>query len=136
LASRHLLLDTAAQVPASTTPCPTVPQNLNSRSDRWNAYINGGAAADDVKVLQRGRDEQAQYLETIRNVPTTIVLSSKATKLIEVSPKNKAVSKNANLLVDLNFDVEPESNYRQQSYANAASITSKDKTKMNTNLLD
>jgi helicase required for RNAi-mediated heterochromatin assembly 1 len=136
LTSRHLLLDTAAQVPAKPTPCPTVPENLNSKSNRWNAYINGGAAADDVKVLQRSRDEEAQYLETIRNVPTTTVLSSKTTKLIEVSPKKKAVSENTSLLVDLNFDVESESDYRQQSYANAASLKSKNNIKANINLLD
>jgi helicase required for RNAi-mediated heterochromatin assembly 1 len=59
--------------------------------------------ADDARYLQKAKEEEAKYLETIRNTPPITAGSSKATKLVEVSPEKKTVSKNTNLLIDLDL---------------------------------
>jgi hypothetical protein len=92
--------------------------------------------ADDARYLQKAREEEAEHLETVRNTPPATAGSSKSPKLVEVSPEKKTVSKNAHLLVDLDFGVEV--NY-QQSYANAASsgkCKGKGKARLSQNFLD
>jgi helicase required for RNAi-mediated heterochromatin assembly 1 len=119
-ATRQPLLDTAYQVSSNSMPTSKIPENPASPDGKWQAYTNGGAATDDAKFLQKIKQEQAAYLETIHNIPPAAVGSSKATKLVEISPEKKAVSKNTNLLIDLDFGAEPEIHH-QQSYANVIS---------------
>jgi hypothetical protein len=90
--------------------------------------------ADGARYLQKAKEEEAKYLEVVRNTPPVAGGSSKATKLVEVSPEKKNVSKNVNLLIDLDFGAEVSA---PQSYANAASSgKGKGKAKPSQNFLN
>jgi ribosomal protein L3 len=90
--------------------------------------------ADDARYLQKAREEEAEHLETVRNTPPATAGSSKSPKLVEVSPEKKNVSKNVNLLIDLDFGAEVSA---PQSYANAASSgKGKGKAKPSQNFLN
>jgi len=139
--TRNLLLETTYQTPANPTPASRTPDNSDSTAERWQAYINGGAAADDVHYLQKTKEEEAKYLETIRNNPPALDTASISTKLIELSPEKKSASKNADLLIDLDVGTVTDVSQRQSgikplSYANAASSKEKNKVKTSFNLLD
>jgi helicase required for RNAi-mediated heterochromatin assembly 1 len=122
-------------------------------TDNWQAYVNGGAAADDAEYLQKSKEEEAKYLEAMRNttpvagslskrgapielspekkpVPKIADSSSKSARLIELSPEKKSVSKNADLLIDLDISPAPVMRQLQQSYAGAASYKGKGKGKV------
>ncbi|KAF2822882.1 hypothetical protein CC86DRAFT_356647 [Ophiobolus disseminans] len=86
---------------------------MPSTTEKWQAYVRGGAAEDDAQYLQKVLDENAKYGEDIRAGP-----SSK--KLVEVSPEKKSASKNANLLIDLDFS-SPHQTRVSSSLANCAS---------------
>lgn len=98
----------------------------------------GGVAADDAQYMQKARQEQARYLEVIRNTPPVSSSTLNPAKLIEVSPEKKVISKNANLLIDLDLGPDPASIYNQGSHAKTASSKSKGKAaaKVNMSLLD
>jgi hypothetical protein len=89
--------------------------------------------------MQKRKDE-AQNLELIRNTPPTAGPSSNPTKLIEISPEKKAISGNANLLIDLDLDLgtAPNPSHAPHSWAKAASLNHKGKAsvKANMSLLD
>ncbi|KAF2030927.1 P-loop containing nucleoside triphosphate hydrolase protein [Setomelanomma holmii] len=109
-----------------------IPDNSDSTSEKWQAFVNGGAAADDARVHQKMKEEEAKYLETIRKSPRIeAASSSRPAKLVQVSPAKKAaVSTNANLLIDL--DVGAQS----KSYAGAASSRCQGASNTSMNLLD
>jgi helicase required for RNAi-mediated heterochromatin assembly 1 len=97
--------------------------------ESWQAYVDGGAAADDAQYLQKSREEEARYLETMRNTTPNASASSKPARLIELSPEKKSVSKNADLLIDLDFGPALEMGQHQQSYVGAATYKGKGKGK-------
>jgi helicase required for RNAi-mediated heterochromatin assembly 1 len=134
--SRNLLPETTYQTPANPMPVRT-PDNSDSTTERWQAYTNGGAAEDDARMLQKMKEEEAQHLVSAAGS------SSKSAKLITVSPQKATVSKNADLLIDLDFGtdmyaVQPPPGFGTSLSANAASSSSNGKGngKATVNLLD
>lgn len=90
----------------------------------WQQYVDGGGvAADDARYLQRIKEEQAKSSEARRSTTPSIAAGTGSTRLIEVSPKKESVSRNADLLIDLDLDVAPAAEPRPQSYANAVTTT-------------
>lgn len=134
-----MLLDTAYQIPSNPAPPSIAPESSGGVPEKWSAYVNSGAAVDDARIMQLARQEEAQYLETLRNTPPASRLSPTSTKLIEVSPEKKAISKNTDLLIELDFGSQPEPSRARTgnvSYAKAASSQGKGKVKADINLLD
>jgi helicase required for RNAi-mediated heterochromatin assembly 1 len=154
----HVLIELPYQKPANP---PATSRLSEYVTDNWQAYVNGGAAADDAEYLQKSKEEEAKYLEDMRNttpvagssskrgapielspekkpVPKIADSPSKSARLIELSPEKKAVSKNASLLIDLDISHAPVMGQLQQSYAGAASYKGKGKGKVKTtpNFLD
>lgn len=113
-----------AAIPSSTP-------GIASAHDRWQEYTEGGgAAADDARHVQLVKEQQR------RNVTPSVAAGASSARLIEVSPEKKTVSKNTDLLIDLNFDVAPEAEPRRQSYVNAASADARVTTQSTMSLLD
>jgi helicase required for RNAi-mediated heterochromatin assembly 1 len=140
-ATYNPLVDTTYQMPANPVPmqAPRTPEPSTSSGEKWQAHVNGGVAKDDAHYVQKAREEQAKLREVLSNTPPHAA-SSKPAKLIEVSPEKKAVSKNANLLIDLDLDLgqAPTPMGGQRSYANTSASNGKGKAvaKANTSLLD
>ncbi|KAH6644260.1 P-loop containing nucleoside triphosphate hydrolase protein [Boeremia exigua] len=123
-ASRNLLLDSTFQTPANPPP-------PSGSSDRWRAYVNGGAEVDDARLLQRRREEEASFEASRRNgapqraaTPVAYAGPNTPGRLIETSPRKTSASMSANteLLVDLDINSQYRS-YAQppsRSYAHAA----------------
>jgi helicase required for RNAi-mediated heterochromatin assembly 1 len=116
--SRNLLLDANRQVPAN-------PPLQSGSPDKWHAYINGGAQADDARALQKQREENAAFEVARRNgTPQSAAAPGTTGTLIETSPRkpNSSVSNNTNLLVDLDVRTGSGAYQPQQarSYASAA----------------
>lgn len=113
--SRGLLLDSGFQRPANPPPS-------SQSSDRWEAYVNGGAKEDDARMLQMLRQEDAAWEEQRRNdKPRPFTLGAvnldlkASSKLIETSPqKVLSAAGNAGLLVDLDMN-STHGDYLQQS---------------------
>jgi helicase required for RNAi-mediated heterochromatin assembly 1 len=140
--SRNLLPETTYQTPANPMPVRT-PDNSDSTTERWQAYTNGGAAEDDARMLQKMKEEEAQHLASLHDPVVAAGSSSKSAKLITVSPQKATVSKNADLLIDLDFGtdmyaVQPPPGFGTSSSANVASSNGnpKGKGKATVNLLD
>jgi hypothetical protein len=135
-----MLLDTVYQTPSNLAAPPMTPESSTGVTEKWEAYVNGGAAVDDARVLQLAREEEARYLEAMRSTPPASRLPFTSTKLIQVSPEKKAASKNTNLLIDLDIGSQPELSGAHHtgsiSYANAASSRGKGRVKADINLLD
>jgi helicase required for RNAi-mediated heterochromatin assembly 1 len=104
-ASRSLMANTTYQTPANPIPPSRASENTDSTSEKWAAYTNGGAEAEDARAFKMMKDEEARHLETIRNTPPPVPPSSRSATLIKVSPEKKAVSKNLDLLIDLDFGI-------------------------------
>jgi hypothetical protein len=140
-ATRNLLVDTTYQMSANPIPLPTsrTPEPSTSSSEKWHAYVKGGIAKDDAQYVQKAGEGQAKLREVVNNTPPPAA-SSKPAKLIELSPEKKAVSKNANLLIDLDLDLGqvPTPMDGQLSYANTSASDGKGKAvvKANMSLLD
>ncbi|KAF1925842.1 P-loop containing nucleoside triphosphate hydrolase protein [Didymella exigua CBS 183.55] len=122
--SRGVSLDSGFQ----TRPNP--PPQSGSRG-RWRAYVNGGAEADDARMLQKRREGDMAWEGDRRNStprpPVTAATDAAASpsKLIETSPRKPApsVSGSASLLVDLDINSTYEAHPPQPartSYASAA----------------
>lgn len=142
---RTLMLDTSFQGPSNPGRSAVSQNRPDNTTGQWEAYASGGAQADDAKVLQKRREQEAQFLESLRNATpparSPSEISSAFTKLVQVSPEKTASSRNTKLLLDL--DEGTEGQPRQQglytealSYANAASSKVKGKGKADFNLLD
>jgi helicase required for RNAi-mediated heterochromatin assembly 1 len=135
-----MLLDSIYQTPSNPAAPPMTPESSASVTEKWEAYVNGGAAVDDAHVLRLAREKEARYLEAMRNTPPASRLTSTSTKLIQVSPEKKAASKNTNLLIDLDIGSQPEAGRAIRSgnvsYAKAASLRGKGTVKADINLLD
>ena len=104
--SRSLFLDSGSQTPANPPPPSGSP-------DKWHAYVNGGAKADDARLLQKRREEEAAFEAYRRNQtprPDATAGSSASGKLIETSPRKPSVSVSGNtcLLVDLDINSDHE----------------------------
>ncbi|KAF1849149.1 uncharacterized protein K460DRAFT_277751 [Cucurbitaria berberidis CBS 394.84] len=145
--SRNLMLDTNFQGPINPVQRATTPQGFDSTTEQWEAYASGGAQVDDAQVLQKVREQEAQFLESIRNATLpagpSAGPSSASTKLIQVSPEKASTSRNTKLLLDLDLDEATDAQHEQQSrftetfsYAEAASTKGKGKGKAYVNLLD
>jgi hypothetical protein len=138
-AARNLLVDTTDQMPANPVPVPVsrTPEPSTSSSEKWQAYVNRGIDKDDAQYMQKAREEQAKFGKVFRNTPPAVG-SSKPAKLVEISPEKKAVSKNANLLIDLDLDLgqAPPPMNGQQSYATSSRSKGKAVAKANMSLLD
>jgi hypothetical protein len=90
-----------------------------------------------LNTCKKAREEQAKFGKVFRNTPPAVG-SSKPAKLVEISPEKKAVSKNANLLIDLDLDLgqAPPPMNGQQSYATSSRSKGKAVAKANMSLLD
>jgi hypothetical protein len=66
--------------------------------------------------MQMSREEEARYLESMRNTTPGASTPSKPARLIELSPEKKSVSKNADLLIDLEVGSGLEIGKYQQPY--------------------
>lgn len=110
---------------------PPYTPRIAGAHDRWQEYTErGGAAADDARHVQLVKEQQR------RSVTPSVAAGASSVRLIEVSPEKKTVSKNTDLLIDLNFDVAPEAESRRQSYAIAASADARAITQSTMSLLD
>ena len=138
--SRNLFLDTNFQAPANPPPPSGSP-------DKWYAYVNGGARADDARLLQKRREEaafdEARQNATPQPSATTATEAGANTpmRLIETSPRKPAasVSGNTNLLIDLDINAGYESDRPQQlegSHASAARSAKMAYAGLEWNLLD
>lgn len=126
---RSLLLDSGFQIPANP-PAPS------SSPDQWHAYANGGAKADDLRMLQKRREEDAAFEEQRRNntlrpanktsTAATSAGASTSSNLVEIPPQKPcaSVSENTSLLVDLDINntngAHPAHASSSASYASAA----------------
>ncbi|KAF2622867.1 hypothetical protein BU25DRAFT_479849 [Macroventuria anomochaeta] len=130
--SRNLLLDSGFQAPANPPPPSGSP-------DKWHAYVNGGAQADDAQLLQKRREEEAAFQEARRNgtlqsaaaaAAATGAGTSTSGKLIETSPRkpSASVSGNTSLLVDLDINSNYESYQPQPSRGSYAIAARSNKT--------
>jgi helicase required for RNAi-mediated heterochromatin assembly 1 len=129
---RNLLIDSSFQTPAN--PPPTF-----SSPEKWDAYVDGGAKADDARMLAKRKEEDAAYEAARRD---GMVQSGRTGKLIETSPQKPraSVSKNTELLIDLdlnngNNEVEPAQEAKAR-YASAARSSDVQKEQFDMNLLD
>lgn len=127
---RGLLLDSGFQTPANPPPPSGSP-------DKWHAYVNGGAKADDARMLQKRKEEDAAFEKQRRNgthrPPATAATNAGASasnKLIETSPEkpSASVSGNTSLLVDLDINSTYEAYPPQASRASYASAAGSKKT--------
>ncbi|KAH4973379.1 hypothetical protein HBI78_001190 [Parastagonospora nodorum] len=138
-ATNNLVTNTTYQMPVNPMPASRTPAAPGGSNEKWSTYVNGGVAADDARYMKKRKDE-AQNLELIRNTPPTAGPSLNPTKLIEISPEKKAISGNANLLIDLDLDLGTALNpsHAPHSWAKAASSNKKGKApaKSNMSLLD
>ena len=134
-----------AKASSRAPPHPQAPENrllgLNSTTDAWDAYANGGVQAEDEQSLRLRREQDAELLENFRVGTPPAGPSSTSTKLIQISPEKAPVSKNTSLLVDLGEDIVPTAGQRQShsemfSYETAAPKADKGKGKAVMNLLD
>lgn len=127
--SRNLLMDSSSQIRADASP-------LSESPDKWHDFVNGGARADDARLLQKRREEEAAFEEARRRngTPRSVVGSaadadaaSGSARLIETSSRKPApsLSANANLLVDLDINSEYGDYIPQPTrlYASAARTT-------------
>ncbi|KAJ4374767.1 hypothetical protein N0V83_001843 [Neocucurbitaria cava] len=118
------------------------PYRCHPTTEQWEAYANGGVQADDAEVLQKRRQQEAQFLRSTRTVtPSTAGPSSTSARLVEISPDKVARSMHTDLLLDLGETTDASHtqgrHHRQDfSYANAASLNRKAKDKSQFNLLD
>jgi helicase required for RNAi-mediated heterochromatin assembly 1 len=121
--SHNLLLDTSFQAPANPPPPSGSP-------GKWHAYVNGGAQADDARLLQKHREaafDETRQNATPRPSATTATEAGASIpgRLIDTSPRKPvtSVSGNTKLLVDLDINAGYES-YRPRQfkgpYASAA----------------
>jgi hypothetical protein len=100
---RGLMANTTYQTPANPVPASRTSDNTDSTSEKRAAYTNGGAVAEDARDFKIMKDEEARHLEIFRNTPPPVPSSSKPANLIKFSPEKRAVSKNFDLLIDLDF---------------------------------
>ncbi|KAF1915851.1 P-loop containing nucleoside triphosphate hydrolase protein [Ampelomyces quisqualis] len=133
-AAQHLSSETTFQKPANPVPV----SKDSETSQVWHSYVNGGAAADDARYVQKAREEQATYAETMRSMTPGSHAGAKSKRLIELSPEKKSVSTSASaiLLIDLDMSSGLEVNSHQQSYASAAAPQDSSRTSARMNLLD
>jgi helicase required for RNAi-mediated heterochromatin assembly 1 len=124
--THHVLVDSPFQTLGNPAATPRPSKNATKN---WEDYANGGAATDDAQYLQKSREEEAKYLEAIRKTTPAAGSSSKPARLIELSPKDISVSRNTNLLIDLDIGPAPAMGQIQQSYAGATSYKGKGKGK-------
>jgi hypothetical protein len=128
--TRHLLIDTTPQ--ALTNPLPT--SSNPTSSNPWQNHINRDAPANDAQYTQQSREDQATSRNALRSL--TPDATAEPARLIEISPEKKPVSRNANLLIDLDVESVPEIASRPHSYAHAPSSRGGANAKVTTNLLD
>ncbi|KAJ4984384.1 helicase required for RNAi-mediated heterochromatin assembly 1 [Stagonosporopsis vannaccii] len=116
-APRNVLTNASLETSAKPSPPSSLPDN-------WNAFVNGGARADDARLLQKRKEEEAAF-ERARRIATPqlaavpIVGAGRSVpgQVIETSPREPAatVSSNTSLLVDLDVDGEYRSRAPQPS---------------------
>lgn len=129
----RLLLDIGFQAPANPPPAAGL-------SEKWEAYVNGGAKADDARLLQKRRDQNTGFEEARCNgavqsaTPTSAGgVTSDTGKLIDTSPKKPraSLSPSTSLLVDLGL-----SDHTYQSHASTAESGKTKAARCKINLLD
>jgi hypothetical protein len=54
---QNLLLEHSAQVPSSTVS----PGKHDNSTKAWQAFVNGGAQADDARILKERREQEAKF---------------------------------------------------------------------------
>ncbi|KAI4931842.1 uncharacterized protein J4E92_003738 [Alternaria infectoria] len=99
----------------------TTPGLSDCSTVQWDVYANGGGVQeDDARAFAKMKAEEAEYHARRTSTPQTGISVSDG-RLIEMSPvKAGPVSKNTNLLLEL--DIEPEPNQQtSRAHASAAS---------------
>ncbi|KAF1945626.1 hypothetical protein EJ02DRAFT_338281 [Clathrospora elynae] len=141
--SGNMLLDTtnysapSVRTGLTTTPRTMTPYGSDSVTEQWEAYTKGGIQEDDAQFLQKKKEEEAQFLEQARTSTPAAGSTSASTKLIEVSPEKAAVSRNTDLLLELDVYTEPQHPQASRgSYANAASSSGGGQGNSDMNWLD
>jgi helicase required for RNAi-mediated heterochromatin assembly 1 len=113
--TRSLMLEDTLPSPGTSkrtvrTDIPTPRMMTPGLSDcttvQWDNYANGGGVQeDDARAFTKMREEEAEFHARRASTPQTGI-SAPSGRLIEMSPEKAAtVSKNTDLLLDL--DVEP-----------------------------
>ena len=96
--------------------------------NKWRAYINGGAQEDDARMLQKGREEDAEFQKARRNDTLTLATEAAIKKsgsanasqrLIETWREKSTlpISDNVNRLVDIGTNDSNETHQPQRSRA-------------------
>ncbi|KAF2677402.1 P-loop containing nucleoside triphosphate hydrolase protein, partial [Lentithecium fluviatile CBS 122367] len=85
-------------------------EHSGSTPTKWKAYVNGGAKADDARILQKAREAEAEFLERLQKAERPAA-ASRSDMLIELSPEKKTTepmsSRNTDLLLDFGEDAPP-----------------------------
>ncbi|KAH7361156.1 P-loop containing nucleoside triphosphate hydrolase protein [Pyrenochaeta sp. MPI-SDFR-AT-0127] len=139
--TRNLLLDNSFQVPSTPILPAMATPNVESTTKQWDAYASGGIQADDLRVRQKRRAEEEQFLMAVRNSTSPAEQSSAPTKLIQVSPEKVVRSKNTSVLLDLDDETgcQPTQSHQSMttvSYATVATSAGENLGKADMNLLD
>lgn len=101
----------------------TTPGLSDCSTVQWDVYANGGGVQeDDARAFAKMKAEEAEYHARRASTPQTGISASDG-RLIEISPvKAGNVSKNTNLLLEL--DIEPEHNQQMsRTHTSAASAS-------------
>jgi hypothetical protein len=129
--SRQLLIDTTPQTPAGPMPFSSGTGSANQRQ----GHVARDTAVNDARQVPWNSKVPATNRNALRS-PTPDATAT-PTRLIEISPEKKLVSKNANLLIDIDVNTTvPEVSSGYKSHARAASSRGTTKAKMDLNLLD
>ncbi|KAI0585805.1 Superfamily I DNA and RNA helicase and helicase subunits [Pyrenophora tritici-repentis] len=98
----------SAPVTDARTPRMASGPLVDRVTEQWEPYVNGGAQEDDQRVFEMRKEQEARYRAQIRSSTPAAGPSSAGEQLIQISPEKKAtVSKNTNLLLDLDFEPLP-----------------------------
>jgi hypothetical protein len=95
--SRQLLIDTAGQRPAN--PMPT---SRDDSSVLWHTFVNNSVATNALDMPRAG-EGQASDRDVLQS-STPEATAAPTNRLIEISPKRTPVSRNMNLLIDLDVN--------------------------------
>lgn len=113
------------------------PQLSDGSTKQWGSYANGGAHKDDQRLFAKGKDEEELYYTQIRPCTPGAGRSSAGDKLIHISPEKTAnVSRNTDLLLDLDFEPQYLRDGQDAGRSNAKAVSSIVAKSIYTNLLD
>lgn len=139
--TQNVLLDDTLQVASDPITPRVTPLEPNSTNEQWYTNASRLVQADDIRVLQNRRAQEAQFLVSGRNASSPTTPSSAPSRLSQASPENATRMRNTNLLLDLDEETDCQSpqhglDMNTFSSAKTGSEVAKEKGKMELNLLD